>query len=1014
MENPAEYYKKCARALTEQSESGEATRQNGDCLPGVKLSRKRPAEDEAETAGKQARLEDSPMLVDLKYPREVQLIRLLGSRADEIESLVQDVARKHPKLTLQQVPRHMRRRAVSHDKRRLPKRLKDKLANEPDPPKRKRPSRKHRRRPRNLLAEYARRQRRYVWLETHVWHAKRFKMADLWGYRVPLHPCDKGIRAAYRGSARHVLLHDLSYYNCIELIGEVEHLLEKLSLITSSDAGLTFKAKLYVSGTQEGSTVLYHRGMYPYGAIGPVRFMWRPLQPSKCQSESHSESQSDRQAVKQVDSKPSGKARGQLLKQATPSKCRSQKGDQAGLGLDSQIKSQDRSRDESQPKENRQLWLWVHPSIHDEVCKELTEIFELRKVNSGCETEADRTVSDGTSVAGGSSKHVAAKKEKCKPKPQETVVASKPESSGHSDDGIPPKTRDETGSSEGLQAGEEVVCKAVKAKKRRQKQRAEAKEKEVSEEMAKKSFERVPVYTNEGVSMALLKDNLVRFSLTGPLATAVVFDALVPVSSAEGSSRWANLSKGEDAAVSKSDRDATWETVRQGGLQTDVLLPRGCILGQTVRDPRVLLPDRKTKVTGDGGPVVDVRKSGHVGVASPPPASASDSAIWDPASRDEASLNKMPEWKLNQLRSRNPIPGAPLDIGEEESRIPILLVRKEGSRSNLGFGSGWDVVLPSHWARPFWIALVYRGARAAGLRELRSLSLETGYPCFPFDHPDTRATQEYEEANRRELMAKHLRYPPDKRPSFQKLGVPCPFFFPWKELVHQWAAAVNAAHSGDGQGTGKERPFFVLRSRKVTRRLAALLTEENKERKRPHGHAPTLEAIRGIRSAATETGVDLSRALACVWVSCRSKGVPNRFDSICIPKADDLSTGSPSDGSTGPCESLHKVPRKRKGAEKKGAKRKKKVARPTVEELLARPAAGDVVNCCSRRLIGCMVGGDYCFSEAAGRGVGYVSVLGLLEFVEESARRGTKPLVLLRHQHSVQYRFASLWVLTDC
>lgn len=1010
MENPAEYYKKCARALTEQSESGEATRQNGDCLPGVELSRKRPAEDETETVVKQARLEDSPMLVDLKYPREVQLIRLLGSRADEIESLVQEVARKHPKLTLQQVPRHMRRRAVSHDKRRLPKRLKDKLANEPDPPKRKRPSRKHRRRPRNLLAEYARRQRRHVWLETHVWHAKRFKMADLWGYRVPLHPCDKGIRAAYRGSARHVLLHDLSYYNCIELIGEVEHLLEKLSLITSSDAGLTFKAKLYLSGTQEGSTVLYHRGMYPYGAIGPVRFMWRPLQPSKCQSESPSESQLNRQAVKLVDSKLSHKARGQPLKQATQSKCRSQKEDQAGLGPDSQIKSQDRS----QPKENRQLWLWVHPSIHDEVCKELTEIFELRKVNSCCETEADRTISDGTPVAGGRSAHVAAKEEKCEPKPQETVVASKPESSGHSDDGVPQKTRDKTGSSEGLQTGEEVVCKAAKAKKQKQKKRAEAKEKEVSEEMAKKSFERVPVYTNEGVSMALLKDNLVRFSLTGPLASAVVFDALVPTSSAEGSSRRANLSEGEDAAVSTSDRDATWETVRQGGLQTNVLLPRGCILGQTVRDPRVLLPDRKTKVTGDGGPVVDKPEGGRVGVASPPPASASDSAIWDPASRDEVSLNKMPEWKLNQLRSRNPIPGAPLDLGEEESRIPILLVRKEGSRSNLGFGSGWDVVLPSHWARPFWIALVYRGARAAGLRELRSLSLETGYPCFPFDHPDTRATQEYEEANRRELMAKHLRYPPDKRPSFQKLGVPCPFFFPWKELVHQWAAAVDATPSGDGEGTEKERPFFVLRSRKVMRRLAALLTEENKERKRPHGHAPTLEAIRGIRSAAAETGVDLPQALACVWVSCRSKGIPNRFDSICIPKADDLSTGSPSDASAGPCESLHKVPRKRKGAEKKGAKRKRKVARPTVEELLARPAVGDVVNCCSRQLIGCVVGGDYCFSEAAGRGVGYVSVLGLLEFVEESARRGTKPLVLLRHQHSVQYRFASLQVLTDC
>ncbi|CAN8001333.1 unnamed protein product [Ixodes hexagonus] len=1019
MENPAEYYKKCAETVTNQGE----TQQNGECLPGVKLSQKRPAEDETEAVVKQARLEDSPTLADLKYPREVQLIRLLGSRADEIESLVQEVARKHPKLISQQVPRHMRRRAVSHDKRRLPKRLKDKLTNEPDPPKGKRPSRKHRRRPRNLLAEYARRQRRHVWLETHIWHAKRFKMADLWGYRVPLHPCDKGIRAAYRGSAHHVLLHDLSYYNCIELIGEVEHLVEKLSLITSSDAGLTFKAKLYLSGTQEGSVMLYHRGMYPCGAIGPIKFMWRPVQSGKSQAGKQAISQLDSQAGKQAISKPSHKAGTQSTTQATTSKSRGQKGDQAESEADSQVESQGKS----QAKESRQLWLWVHPSIHEEVCRELTEIFELRKVDSGCGTEADETVADETSVASGSGTSATEKKEKHDPKLQGAAVAPKLESSYCSDKRVPAKTKEEAGSKsrEGLQTGQDAVQRAAKVKKRKQKRKkAEAKEQELSEEMAKKSFERVPVYASDGVSMALLKDNLVRFSLTGPLASAVVFDTLVPVSSA--GDRQVNLPEGENAAERKSDRDVTWERVKCGGLQTSGAPPRGCVLGQTVRDPRVLLPERKTKVTGDGGPIVAQASSGCSSTGSPISSSASNSTIWDPAVRDEVSLGKIPEWKLNQLRSQNPIPGnfcagVPPDLGEKESRIPVLLVRKEGSRSNLGFGSGWDVILPSHWARPFWIALIYRGARAAGLRELRSLALETGYPCFPFDHPDTRATQEYEEVSRRELMTKHLRYPPDKRPSFQKLGVPYPFFFPWKELVKQWAASVHATHPGDqraaGEGAGEERPFFILRSRKVTRRLAALLAEENKERKKPRGYVPTLQAICEVRSTAAETGVDLSRALVCVQVSCRSKGVPKRFDSVCIPNTDDLAALTRDklsfDAPAEPCESLHKVPRKRKSAEEKKSKRKK-TARPTIEELLARPAVGDIVNCCSRRMIGCMVSGDYCFSAAAGRGIGYCSVLGLLVYVEESARRGTKPLVLLRHQHSVQYRFASLEVLTDC
>ena len=70
----------------------------------------------------------------------------------------------------------------------------------------KRPSRKHRRRPSNLLKEYLRRQRRKKWLETHIWHAKRFHMTEKWGYKLALHPNDKSARASYRASVKHCLL----------------------------------------------------------------------------------------------------------------------------------------------------------------------------------------------------------------------------------------------------------------------------------------------------------------------------------------------------------------------------------------------------------------------------------------------------------------------------------------------------------------------------------------------------------------------------------------------------------------------------------------------------------------------------------------------------------------------------------------------------------------------------------------------------------------------------------------
>jgi len=71
---------------------------------------------------------------------------------------------------------------------------------------RKRPSRRYRRRPKNLLTEYARRKRRNVWLETHIWHAKRFHMTELWGYKIPKYPNDRGVRAAYRDATTRCVL----------------------------------------------------------------------------------------------------------------------------------------------------------------------------------------------------------------------------------------------------------------------------------------------------------------------------------------------------------------------------------------------------------------------------------------------------------------------------------------------------------------------------------------------------------------------------------------------------------------------------------------------------------------------------------------------------------------------------------------------------------------------------------------------------------------------------------------
>ena len=49
---------------------------------------------------------------------------------------------------------------------------------------------------------------------THVWHAKRFRMENIWGMRLPTHVSGKGPRALLRLSQQSCLVHDRSYLDC--------------------------------------------------------------------------------------------------------------------------------------------------------------------------------------------------------------------------------------------------------------------------------------------------------------------------------------------------------------------------------------------------------------------------------------------------------------------------------------------------------------------------------------------------------------------------------------------------------------------------------------------------------------------------------------------------------------------------------------------------------------------------------------------------------------------------------
>ncbi|XP_035230465.1 ribonucleases P/MRP protein subunit POP1-like [Stegodyphus dumicola] len=213
----------------------------------------------------------------------------------------------------------MRRRAASHNPKRVPRKLREHCKAHLAKPTKK--SKKHRDKPKCLLEEYNRRQSNFLWLETHLWHAKRFHMEKKWEYTLPICSTEKSFKASYKAAAKHTLLFDLSYYCCIELRGSEKQLLTELAYLTDASTGFTFES--YLNGTKEGFCVLYHPKTYPFQAIGPVSFIWEANISSN---------------VLQIDS--------ELCNHF------------------------------------RKLWIWCHPTIHSEIVEVLVNVFHLEKVEA--------------------------------------------------------------------------------------------------------------------------------------------------------------------------------------------------------------------------------------------------------------------------------------------------------------------------------------------------------------------------------------------------------------------------------------------------------------------------------------------------------------------------------------------------------------------------------------------------------------------------------------------------------
>ncbi|KIM43164.1 hypothetical protein M413DRAFT_443976 [Hebeloma cylindrosporum] len=278
-------------------------------------------------------------------PAALDVEHFIEARAFEIDAMhkaMKTASASSSYRVWQTLPRHLRRRAASHDVRRVPLRLRDRARAEMDPIRKKALGRAMPRGAKNRridpTASFLKRQRNKTWLETHLWHAKRMHMENIWGYRLAISPTEKSYRPSHRASVRGSILHDASYYSCVEIRGPEKIIIIMLELCCDPQAAGP-GSKRCLTGSRTLETCIYRPGSYPYDLVAPLTIIWKP---HTQRTSKERETQTSRQSL---PSKNKGKAK---AGSDPPSK-----------QLDSMVA--------------RSVWLRFHPSAHTEVLDTLRE-----------------------------------------------------------------------------------------------------------------------------------------------------------------------------------------------------------------------------------------------------------------------------------------------------------------------------------------------------------------------------------------------------------------------------------------------------------------------------------------------------------------------------------------------------------------------------------------------------------------------------------------------------------------
>lgn len=241
-------------------------------------------------------------------PSNIQLDDAIESRRAEIIALhraMKNAREAGNTRAWQLLPRHLRRRAASHNLLRLPAYLRGKARAElrASNTAAKTRGELRRRMPERTIRGFVRRRAQLAhraerrtkrWLETHLWHAKRFRMTGdkrrsdggggRWGFSLAETPHLKSHRASWRAANKGTTLHDASYTSVFRVCaagGNAEAATRRLQLFLHLAGALHGWEDHWTTGAQLCRTVLLARpgGTHPPALLSvqaPIAVLWLP------------------------------------------------------------------------------------------------------------------------------------------------------------------------------------------------------------------------------------------------------------------------------------------------------------------------------------------------------------------------------------------------------------------------------------------------------------------------------------------------------------------------------------------------------------------------------------------------------------------------------------------------------------------------------------------------------------------------------------------------------------------